>query len=264
MTSAPLARAAYLFPEKIDLENPVLAEFYVTYLRGLTHKLNNLLAVFQGFSSLLMMNDGLDGSARESLGHMKAAAINGQELSAKILPGGACARLSPQKTNLSEQLPNMARTLQEPCQKLGVPFELRADPSLPLVDLDQARFKEILSELLKNAAEAVKEQGSGDVTMEIYAPGRSPEGGSDRLDLFVHNTGRIREDKFAEIFKPFVSTKDGSHFGLGLTVAANLAHQMGMTLGARSENGRTTFWLSIPVAAAAAPATPAVPAVSAV
>jgi hypothetical protein len=41
----------------------------------------------------------------------------------------------------------MARTLQEPCQKLGVPFELRADPSLPLVDLDQARFKEILSEL---------------------------------------------------------------------------------------------------------------------
>ena len=64
MTSAPLARAAYLFPEKIDLENPVLAEFYVTYLRGLTHKLNNLLAVFQGFSSLLMMNDGLDGSAR--------------------------------------------------------------------------------------------------------------------------------------------------------------------------------------------------------
>jgi len=249
MTSAPSARATYLFPEKIELENPVLAEFYVTYLRGLTHKLNNLLAVFQGFSSLLMMNDSLDSSAKESLGHMKAAALNGQELSAKILPGGACARLSLQKTSLSDQLPNMARSLQEPCQKLGVPFELRADPNLPAVDLDQARFKEILTELLRNAAEAVKEQGGGDVTMEIYAPGRSPEGSFDRVDLFVHNTGRIREDKFADIFKPFVSTKDGSHFGLGLTVAANLAHQMGMTLGAKCDDNRTTLWLSIPVAA---------------
>jgi signal transduction histidine kinase len=248
MTSAPTVRAAYLFPEKIDLENPVLAEFYMTYLRGLTHKLNNLLAVFQGFSSLLMMNEALDASAKESLSHMKAAALNGQELSSKILAGGACARLSLQRTNLSEQLPNMARALQEPCQKLNVPFELRADPNLPAIDIDQSRFKEILTELLKNAAEAVKDAGAGGVSMEIYAPGRSPEGSFDRIDLFVHNPGKIRDDKFAEIFKPFVSTKDGSHFGLGLTVAANLAHQMGMTLGARSEGNRTTFWLSIPLA----------------
>ncbi len=249
MTSAPLAaRATYLFPEKIDLENPVLAEFYTAYLRGLTHKLNNLLAVFQGFSSLLLMNDALDGSAKENLGHMKAAALNGQDLSAKILAGGACARLSVQRTSLSDQLPNMARSLQEPCARLGVPFQLRADPNLPAVELDQARFKEIVVELLRNAAEAVKEGGGGDVTMEIYAPGRSPEGSFDRVDVFVHNRGRIREDKFADIFKPFVSTKDGSHFGLGLTVAANLAHQMGMTLGARSEDNRTTFWLSVPVA----------------
>jgi signal transduction histidine kinase len=248
MISAPVARATYLFPEKIELDNPVLAEFYTAYLRGLTHKLNNLLAVFQGFSSLLLMNETLDGSAKESLGHMKAAALNGQDLSGKILAAGACARLSVQKTNLSDQLPNLARGWQEPCHKLDVPFELRADPNLPVVQIDQARFKEMLTELLKNAAEAVKEQGAGGVAMEIYAPGRSPEGSYDRVDLFVHNTGRIREDKFADIFKPFVSTKDGSHFGLGLTVAANLAYLMGMTLGARSEGDRTTFWLSIPVA----------------
>ena len=247
MTSGSSASAPYLFPEKIDLENPVLAEFYGMYLRGLTHKLNNLLAVFQGFTSLLMMNDSLDASARESLNHMKAAALNGQELSGKIVSAGACARLSRQRIRLGDQLPNMVRSLEEPCRKLGVPLELRADPELPEVDIDPARFREILHELLTNAAEAVKETG-GAVTMEIYAPGRSPEGGADRIDVFVHNPGRIREDKFADIFKPFVTTKDGSHFGLGLTVAAHLAHQMGMTLGARSDDTRTTFWLSLPVA----------------
>lgn len=249
MTAPYPAQAAYLFPDKVELDNATVSEFYVLYLRGLTHKLNNLLAVFQGFSSLLMMNDSLDSTARESLSHMKAAAQNGQDLSQKIIPAGACARLTLQRSSLSEQLPNLDRALREPCQKLGVPFELRADPNLPPVNIDQARFKEILVELLKNAAEAVKEAGGGDVVMEIYGPGRSPEGSQDRVDIFVHNTGQIREDKFHEIFRPFVSTKDGSHFGLGLTVAANLAHQMGMTLGAKSANNLTTFWLSIPAAA---------------
>jgi nitrogen-specific signal transduction histidine kinase len=139
--------------------------------------------------------------------------------------------------------------VREPSQRLDVPFELRADPGLPPVEIDSARFKELLLELLKNAAEAVKENGTGETSLEIYGPGRSPEGGFDRIDVFVHNTGRIREDKVTEIFKPFVSTKDGSHFGLGLTVAAMLAHQMNMTLGAKCDANRTTLWLSIPVAA---------------
>lgn len=249
MTAVPTARAAYIFAEKLDLQNADAGEFYLTYLRGLTHKLNNLLAVFQGFSSLLLMNDTLDGSGRESVGHMKAAALNGQGLSERILPAGGCARLTTQRVGLSEYLPMIDRTLREPCQKLGVPFELRADPALPPVEIDSSRFKDLLVELLRNAAEAVKENGGGEASLEIYRPGRSPEGSFDRIDLFVHNSGRIREDKVTEIFKPFVSTKDGSHFGLGLTVASMLAHQMNMTLGAKCDAKRTTFWLSIPTAA---------------
>jgi signal transduction histidine kinase len=248
MTTVPTGRAAYLFAEKLDVQNAETGDFYLTYLRGLTHKLNNLLAVFQGFSSLLLMNDTLDASGRESVGHMKAAALNGQGLSERILPAGGCARLTVQRVGLSEYLPMIDRALREPCQRLEVPFELRADPALPPVEIDSSRFKEVIVELLKNAAEAIKENGAGEVSLEIYGPGRSPEGSFDRIDLFVHNTGRIREDKITEIFKPFVSTKDGSHFGLGLTVASMLAHQMNMTLGAKCEGNRTTFWLSIPVA----------------
>lgn len=251
MSSASPAssRTAYLFAEKINLQDPAVQEFYVAYLRGLTHKLNNLLAVFQGFSSLLMMNETLDASGRESLNHMKAAAQNGQGLSERIVAAGGCARLTLQRVVLSEILPILDRPLREPCLKLNVPFELRADPGLPAIEIDQARFKEILVELLRNAAEATKEAGSGSVVMEIYAPGRSPEAGEGRIDIFVHNPGRVREDKFPDMFKPFVSSKDGSHFGLGLTLAANLAHQMNMTLGAKCEGDRTTLWLSIPVAA---------------
>lgn len=239
----------YLFPDKLDLQGTAHGEYFTAYLRGLTHKLNNMLAVFQGFSSLLLMNDNLDSSAKESLGHIRSASQNAQSLSERIVPAGGCAKLTLQRISLAEWLPMVDRALREPFQKLGVPFELRADPELPAVEADSGRFKEILVELCKNAAESARESGlPGDCSLEIYGPGRSPEGSQNRIDIFIHNPGVIREDRAHEIFKPFVSTKDGSHFGLGLTLAANLAHQMGMTLGGKSENNRTTFWLSVPVA----------------
>ena len=239
----------YFFPDRIELPNTPAGEFYTVFLRGLTHKLNNMLAVFQGFSSLLLMNDDLDASARESLSHMKAAAQNAQGLAERIVAAGGCARLTPQRIALSEFMPMIDRSLREPFQKSNVPFELRVDPGLPPVEVDSGRFKEILVELLRNAAEAIHDSGGhGEAGMEIYGPGRSPEGTFDRVDIFLHNTGSIREDKFREIFKPFVSTKDGSHYGIGLTVAAMLAHQMGITIGAKNEDRRVTFWLSVPTA----------------
>jgi signal transduction histidine kinase len=248
MTTAPLVQTMYHFAERIDIHGTAAGDFYTCYLRGLTHKLNNMLAIFQGFSSLLLMNENLDSSARESLTHIKSAAQNGQGLAERLVAAGGCARLTPQRIILGDYLPVIDMALREPFEKAGVPFELRADHDLPAVEVDSGRLREILMELLKNAAEAVRATGrKGEASMEIYAPGRSPEGTFDKIDVFVHNTGTIREDKQHEIFRPFVSTKDGSHYGIGLTLAAMLAHQMNMTLGAKSENNRTTFWLSIPV-----------------
>ena len=80
--------------------------------------------------------------------------------------------------------------------------------------------------MLRNAAEGTKEAGGGEVVMEIYGPGRSPEGGAGRIDVFIHNPGRVREDKFPDIFKPFVSSRSSHHLGLGLTIAAMLAQQL--------------------------------------
>jgi signal transduction histidine kinase len=249
MTTAPTVQTMYFFAERIEIQGTSAEDFYTFFLRGLTHKLNNLLAVFQGFSSLLLMNENMDSSARESLTHIKGAAQNGQGLAERIVAAGGCARMTPQRVALNDYLPVIDASLREPFEKGSVPFELRADRDLPTAEIDPGRFREVLMELLKNAAEAVRDSlGKGEASMEIYAPGRSPEGTFDKIDIFVHNTGTIRQDKQFEIFRPFVSTKDGSHYGIGLTLASMLAHQMGMTLGAKSENNRTTFWLSVPIA----------------
>ena len=67
------------------------------------------------------------------------------------------------------------------------------------------------------------------------------------MDNFVRNSGAtIAPEKLRDVFKPFKSTKDSKHYGIGLTIAAVLLSQMGGTLGVKVDADATTFWISLP------------------
>ena len=237
----------FIFADHFAITDEANSEFYNQLLRGMTHKLNNLLAVIQGFSSLIMMDDGLDETVVENLTHMKEAAQNASGLSERILPAGGCCNCSMQSLKLQDYLPMIDKSLREPFVKANVPFQMNVPSEMPAVNADPGRLKEILLELLNNAAEAAAPNG-GEVALDILNPGQASPAENRTLDIFVRNTGsQIDMNKVEKIFQPFHSTKDSSHFGVGLTTSAVLSRQMGMRLGVNSENNTTTFWLSVPL-----------------
>jgi signal transduction histidine kinase len=248
-TILPSAATAYYFPEILKIDQTVGA-FYGELLRGMTHKLNNNLAVIQGFASLIMMNAGTNGASfKDNIDHVKQAADSAKILNERILSAGGCVRVSPQSLSLSDYIPMVDRELRKPCESAGIAFQLNLAPGVPPVLVDSSRFREILIELLKNAAEAAKTGGGGEVALDILPPEQVPESIPGHVDVFVRNSGStIAADKFAEIFKPFTSSKDTSHFGIGLTTVRALGSQMNIRVGAKSEDGTTTFWLSVPIA----------------
>ncbi|CAN5420508.1 hypothetical protein BH23VER1_BH23VER1_35400 [soil metagenome] len=247
METMQRAATGFVFADRIRTEGSATAEFYNQLLRGMTHKLNNMLAVIQGFSSLILMNDDLDPGTKENLDHMKEAAQSASGLSERILAAGGCARINPQSLKLGDFLPMIDSSLRAPFSKYGVPFSINLAPNVPAVTADSSRLKEVLIELLKNGAEAAAEAG-GEVSLDIVPPGEITQG-SDRVDVFIRNSGpTIPPDKLPTLFHPFVTTKDSSHCGIGLTAAFVLAGMMDIPLGLKSEDGVTTAWLQIPVA----------------
>jgi signal transduction histidine kinase len=237
----------FLFAPRLATEGSATGEFYNQLLRGMTHKLNNLLAVIQGFSSLIMMNDDLDAGTRENLEHMKEAAMGASGLSERVLSAAGCARINRQSVVLSDYLPMIDGNLRGPVAKLGVPFSLHLAANVPPVSADPGRLKEVLVEILRNAAEAAAESG-GEASLDVVAPGEATPG-SDRVDIFIRNTGpTIPPESLAKVFEPFVTTKESSHYGIGLTAAAVLSGMMDIPLGIRSKAGTTTVWLQVPVA----------------
>ncbi len=238
----------FYFPTTLNLGNEHSDGFHQELLRGLTHKLNNLLAVIQGFSSLILMTDDLDAGVSENMQHIREASLGVTNLSERIRSAGGCAKLSPQALSLSEYLGVIEGAVMEPFQKCGVQLEADVQAGLPPVLVDPTKFKDILIELLKNAAEAAA-KGGGRCALKICGPGTITPAEQRRVDILVSNTGsQIPPEKMPEVFRPFHGTKNSNHLGLGLTIAAMLCHQMSIQLGVASENNTTTFWLSCPTA----------------
>jgi C4-dicarboxylate-specific signal transduction histidine kinase len=85
--------------------------------------------------------------------------------------------------------------------------------------------------------------------MQVTGPGVVSPAAERRVDILISNTGsQIATDKLADVFRPFHGSKNSNHLGLGLTIAAMLAHQMEVRIGVNSQENTTTFWLSLPVA----------------
>ena len=240
----------YIVAAPPDIQGTPQGDYYSVLMRGLTHKQNNFLAVIQGFSSLILMGEGLDETVKENLEHMNDAARGAAGLAERILATAGTTRLTLQPIQLREYLPLVDGNLRTPCQKLGVPLQINIGDNLPAISADSGKLKDALGEILLNAAEGVVAGGKpGAAGMDVLAPGQVPEGRPGCVDIFIRNNGApIPPEKLRDIFKPFMSTRDSKHLGIGLTTAAMLLHQMGATVGVKSTPDMTTFWISLPVA----------------
>jgi signal transduction histidine kinase len=116
------------------------------------------------------------------------------------------------------------------------------------VESDPGLLRQILVNLLTNAADAVLQSGeSGNIRVD----GRSSDGA---LELAVRDSGvGIAADDVARIFEPFYTTKGrGKGTGLGLSICRELALALGGRISVESAPGRgSTFTLRLPRTSAA-------------
>jgi len=123
--------------------------------------------------------------------------------------------------------------------------EFLADPQ---IQADLPQFKQVLINLVNNAAEAIG--SSGAITLRTRTlPGRRRRHESALVALEVQDTGKgIQPEARQRLFDPFFTTKEAGT-GLGLSIAARIVEKHGGRLEYESEPNRgTTFRVLMPIA----------------
>jgi signal transduction histidine kinase len=134
-------------------------------------------------------------------------------------------------------------SFQAQTDKAGVELAVETSPDLPILDLDAARIRQVLSNLIANALRYTPPGGK--IALRCSIEGE----GTGRVLVSVSDTGAgIPPDDLPHIFDRFYKSPDSRGTGLGLTIARNLVLAHGGEISASSEIGKgTMIRLTLPI-----------------
>ncbi len=226
------------------------------FLANMSHELRTPLNSIIGFSRVILK--GIDGPVTDQQSQdLSAIYTSGQHLLGLINDVLDLSRIEAGKMDLAfEENVNLAEIIRGVMSTtVGLvkdkPIELKqnVEPDLPLVTIDPMKIRQVLINLLSNAAKFTDE---GKITVEAFS-GKGLTG-EPQVTVRVSDSGPgIALDDQVKLFQPF-SQVDGSltrrtgGSGLGLSICEHLIRLHHGKIGLESEPGQgSTFFFTLPV-----------------
>ncbi len=213
---------------------------------GVAHEIGNPLAAIRGLLDLMQMDDLEPAEEREFIERIQRETERIHHTIRDLLD---FSRSEPARgarvessADLREVVSDTVKLVDRQIRFRDIDLALRVDEELPRVRGDHERLRQLLLNLLFNAADALGGRG----TIEVHA---SNGGGVVRLTVADDGPG-IDEAILDQVFDPFVTTKAaGQGTGLGLAVCHTIVERLGGSIAAENrKQGGAAFDVRLPAA----------------
>ena len=209
---------------------------------GIAHELNNPLGVVIMYSNILLDECQADDPVREDLKLIVEQAGRCKKIVAGLLNFA-------RKSQVNHQLVNVKELIIHSCEGVIIPENVKTiindNTTNPNVWLDSEQMMQVLTNLIKNAVDAMPMGGEIDMILEDTL--------SD-VTIIIKDTGTgVKEEDRAKMFEPFYTTKSLGHgTGLGLATAYGIVkmHKGRITVESNNDPAKgqtgTSFKIVLP------------------
>jgi PAS domain S-box-containing protein len=224
---------------------------------GVAHDFNNILTVVLGSAGLARRGLPPGSPTVGYLEHIEQACRRAADVCRQMLAYAGRAHNTGGRTDLAALVRESVPLLEIPAGKAAVKLELA--PHLPEIQVDSAQVRQVLMNLVTNAAEAIGGE-PGDIVVGARVV-EVPPGASDSgfqlapppgryVLLTVSDTGGgMSAEARARMFDPFYTTKFAGR-GLGLSAALGIARANKGGIHVATAPGRGTvvsvYWPAAP------------------
>jgi signal transduction histidine kinase len=155
-----------------------------------------------------------------------------EDLRTLVLTEAGNLVLNKEPTELGQLVQDAVESFRSQAESAGVSLTTEAADNLPTIEVDPARIRQVIGNLLSNAIRHTPSGGSVKVAVS---------GGSDQVTLNVTDTGEgIPPDLLPHVFERFVKGPNSKGSGLGLAIAHDIVRAHGANLAIASERNHGT------------------------
>ena len=231
-------------------------EAYATLTDKVIHEINNPLAIIKNYIEALRLKLPDRHPAQDELGVIGEEMNRVAELLSRLK---SFSRPTIEGFELVD-INQLCQSIMEILKKSillprGISAAISIDPEIPQIKTDRNGIKQILINLVKNAAEAMA--NGGEITLTTRFLSESAKIMIDEkkkipgsIEIIIADNGPGIDEKIREtLFEPYTTTKKGTkNSGLGLSIVHSIVRDLNGTIRCQSSKDTgTKFIITLPV-----------------
>lgn len=220
-----------------------LAE-YQLHARKVVHEANNPLGVVRNYIALLREQMADKRQAQEDFDLVESELRRVARILQDMKNPDASAQTAAARVDLNALINDVIRfcRLGRP-EMARVETSLDLDTNLPAIQVNGDKVKQLLTNLIFNAAEAMPEGGAVNISSAAWQSAM----GQSSVEITVSDTGPgLPANVLDHLYQPVQSQKGGAHQGLGLSIVGKLVEELGGKMQCKSSRQGTSFKILLP------------------
>lgn len=224
--------------------------------RRVVHEVNNPLGIIKNYLKILGIKLAKQQVAQDEIRIISEEIDRVAHILRELSDFSSEKVLKKEKVDVNSLLLDILKITRESLvkdSKVELQFDL--ERALPVVLAEKDGLKQVFINLIKNAAEAMERGGNLQIQTRYVPqpleadPSADDNGYRGYVEITFSDDGPgIPDEIKAKLFEPYVSSKEGAHSGLGLSVAHNIIQSLNgkITCESHGDTG-TEFKIELPV-----------------